>query len=300
MNEFWKEQIIEGLKKRYPERVILPETITGNNDTKKEGVIVRKPEAEVAPVIYLEDSIDRLIAGEELEAILDELVALIDQDVNLSAGNFFDFEKVKEKIFFRVINAGKNEELLKSVPYRKFLDLAVTFRVVCMVNDNVKGSTIINYRTLHQWGISEDELYEIAYNNTFSQPLNAVPISEIIKNKLCDSEADIPQDVDKLLPIYVFGHNSDSGAACILQKDLLRKLAQKHQKDLIVLPSSIHEIMVVAKERECPVSVFRDMIRGVNHSVAPVSDVLSDHVYLYNREKDELMDLCVQVGKLQS
>jgi len=109
MNEFWKEQIIEGLKKRYPERVILPETITGNNDTKKEGVIVRKPEAEVAPVIYLEDSIARLIEGEELETILDELTALIDEDVNLSAGNFFDFEKVKEKIFFRVVNAGKNE-----------------------------------------------------------------------------------------------------------------------------------------------------------------------------------------------
>ena len=74
-----------------------------------------------------------------------------------------------------------------------------------------------------------------------------------------------------------------NGAACILYENVLYDFAQKLGEDLYILPSSVHEVILLPKLSVFEKDELVNMVREVNTEGVAAEEVLSDHVYEYNR-----------------
>lgn len=85
--------------------------------------------------------------------------------------------------------------------------------------------------------------------------------------------------------LYVLTNSSRvNGAACILYDNLLKKFANDVHSDLYILPSSVHEVIIVPKKNAFDKSELADMVREVNEQGVSQDEILSDNVYEYNRK----------------
>ena len=96
--------------------------------------------------------------------------------------------------------------------------------------------------------------------------------------------------IEEEIPLFVMS-NGDymNGASVILYKDVLRDFAKYMEYDLYILPSSIHEVIILLDNEyaKAPEELAR-MVRETNRIVVDREEILSDHVYYYDREKDEI------------
>lgn len=88
--------------------------------------------------------------------------------------------------------------------------------------------------------------------------------------------------------LYVAGCSSDyCGASVILYDGFLKFIAERLGKNFYILPSSIHECIVVPKESKIEKEMLLDMVVEVNCFEVSRQDKLTDGVYYYDAKADE-------------
>lgn len=170
-----------------------------------------------------------------------------------------------ENIIFYLVNAKQNEKMLEQMPHRRFLDLAIVYKL--RVDEN--ATTIIHNRIAKLLDLSEEELYEIALKNTQE------------KMQSC---------VFMIGPNLLVMTNKDSflGAATMLYEGALQEVAENINSDLYVLPSSIHEIILYPADGSMTPEELAEMVRTINEENVDMQERLSNQVYKYSREKGQL------------
>ena len=78
------------------------------------------------------------------------------------------------------------------------------------------------------------------------------------------------------------------GAAEIFDRKTLRMTADKIGDGFIVLPSSVHETIVLPSMEEAEYTRLADMVREVNDTQVDAEERLSYHVYVYSRDEEVL------------
>ena len=102
------------------------------------------------------------------------------------------------------------------------------------------------------------------------------------KNHICERDY-MPMDM------YVLSNKTQSyGAGLLRNKTILAQIAGKIDNDLIIIPSSVHELIVMPYTSWFEVSEIEKIIREVNGEI-DTEDILSSHVYCYNRDKDDVV-----------
>ena len=59
--------------------------------------------------------------------------------------------------------------------------------------------------------------------------------------------------------------------------------------DLYILPSSVHEVILIPKTKDLSVKELNEMVCEINSSQVPTEDVLADCIYEYSRKKKAIM-----------
>ncbi len=273
-------------------------SILKNNSTRLEGVTVRREEECVAPTIYMNAYHKRFLCGESFENLLSEMHECIENGFDNVPENpeilEQDMEKLKKLIVFRLINREMNEELLQNVPYRKFQDLAVTYHIYVKVSPENAGSILINLEYMERLGLTEKELYRLAKANTPRHfPLEINPMGEMIKKLSQINDTEFPDELAELngYPMYIISNRTCfNGASCLLYPGIRRELADRLPDGFYILPSSIHELIVVPADRE-PDELLQ-MVGNVNMTQVPPEDILSNNIYRYYPEDDALKLIC--------
>lgn len=298
MNEY-RKMILDGLQERYPEYEFHVEKVLRNNGCKYEGLHVKLGEdVPCAPIIPCELYEEQLKMGKmTLDEVMDDISRQFETRVQFNIRNCADFAQIKDKLCLRVINYEKNLELLKDVPHRRFLDLAITYRITVVLSDCTEGSILVSNALLKAWGITENELLDVAYHNTFSRTgVRVRSMWEIVKGvaerepAMIDLFQAIPES-DKLM--YVADNGTFfGGGTSILMKEAFQQLAEKEGHDVYIIPSSIHELILVLKKEDIRWEYLRNMVKEINQSMVVEEEILSDHIYLYEKETDKIIDLC--------
>ena len=205
---------------------------------------------------------------------------------------FFDFEKVKDHIVYRIINRQKNEALLKEVPHVDYLDLAIVFCYIFTGGEFDNATILIRNNHMDIWDVGVSQLMECADENTRKlQGLTVRSVFDYLK-KIYGLKDIIPEDEADSLPLYVMSNNSGIfGAGCILYKGLLKSLSEKMESDFYVFPSSVHEVIILPDENRDAAEHFKDMVKEINYTELSLEDILSDSVYYYSRKDDDLVML---------
>lgn len=265
--------------------------IRKNNDVVLDGLTIRKENDSISPTIYLNYYYKSYLTGESLKQIVTEIMKLYNENseqMDIDTSFFSNYECIKQRIVFKIIHYEKNKILLDSIPHIKFLDLAIVFYYL-VNNDKLGNATILIYNAhLEIWGKGIYEIFQVAKENTqrlLEHKVNR--IEEILKEELEEKFWDEIEEGD--IPMYVLtNYTKLYGAACMLYPDILKNFSRTVGSDLYLLPSSVHEIIIVPKSNTTRVSELIEMVRDTNENHVEKEEILSYSVYEYSREKDRL------------
>lgn len=273
-----------------------------NNGVVLDGLIIRKGREMISPNIYLNSYFESYQMGKPLTVIMEEIVyqyRLFKDEQSIRLTDIWDFTAIKRDIVLRLVNYDRNRELLKTCPHKKYLDLAVTFRMVLDWDCMGIGSSLVTTDVFDHWGISLEDLYQLALKNTMREfPWRmdslATVITECMKRQLPEEKiAEMQEDFELLeeteneVSMYVLSNeNGMNGATCILYDGVLKNFAKAQDCNVYILPSSIHEVLLVPENVETDAATLEEMVADANHSAVGLIDLLSDHVYYYDRKRD--------------
>lgn len=257
---------------------------TKNNGVKKTGVSICRVGENVGAIYYISDFMNS-------NKSVDDIVVEIMHDYfsvnrNIKCANdvhrdLEDFDKSQIRLFPRLINKNSNAELLQTVPYKDFLDLAVIVAYEIKDADGVM-SVKIDQSILKYWDVTFDEVYDIALHNMQKcDKWNVCSMQDVLLNL---SGQIYLNDINMYVASIEGGVN---GARCLLNDAVINHLVKEFDGSFVVLPSSIHEVIILTNdESSFSLSDFDDLVHMVNVSDAIRSeDILSDHAYIYEAEK---------------
>lgn len=287
------ENVRKEVESRYDSNVsVTLNHVMKNNGTELDGITIMEKDKNIAPTIYINSFYDRYREGVSLKAVVSEIIRIYNQNknsININADYFENYENVRKTIVYKLVNYQKNKKLLEDVPYKRVLDLAVVFYCLIEQRKGVSATALIHNEHLRIWNVTEDEIYNDALKNTpVLLASSIVPMSKILSEIAGTAPVDNDEKVCEYTGediLYVLTNSSRvNGAACILYDNLLKKFANDVHSDLYILPSSVHEVIIVPKKNAFDKSELADMVREVNEQGVSQDEILSDNVYEYNRK----------------
>jgi len=277
-------------------------TIPKNNGRMMDGISIQCPGEPMAPTIYLNSYYEQYQNGKSIEDIISDIIKLLESNPNpvcIRPELFSQFSFVKDKIMFKVIHAASNELLLKDLPHIPILDLAVVFYLCLDRNAEGQMTALIHKEHQQMWSVTEQELMNLAKVNTpdaFPAEIKSMAhvLKEIAVEHLGDQYDEALMDLllheeDHPMPLYVLTNQTGlNGACCMLYPDILEQFAVQVNKSLIILPSSIHEVLITPDLLENAYDDFGEMVTFINQREVSPEDQLSNQVYRYNIDNRQL------------
>ena len=276
-----------------------------NNGLVLNGLTIQKTGVNIAPTIYLDSYYEDYRNGRTMQSIVNAVSAVYEQNKvenSFSVDMLTDFDAVKNKICFKLINAEKNQELLKDIPYVPFMDLAVVFYILIDQSVDGNATALVRNGMMQVWGNPDvDELYELAKMNT--QRLfrgHVASMMEVMSGIIAENDNVDPELVnaffsmdvyeDNFMPMFVATNTKKlNGAGVILYDGLLAKFAEKVGGDFFILPSSIHETILLPANGDMDAEYLIRMVKEVNATEVSPEEVLSDSVYKYIVDEDRVV-----------
>lgn len=270
-------------------------TAIKNNGVKYTGLLIRAEGDTISPTIYLEKFLADYEAGKiKLIDAAREIIKVYESskiEKPFKVSGITNFEECKGKIFYKLINAEMNKELLKTAPHKIVCeDLAIVFYIKVSIDKNGMSSALVNNDLMKIWGISDEELYEIAVVNTpnlFKERI--LDLQEMLASMMMHTEAQDVKSFDKNSMYVCTNVNKCNGAGVIFYKDFLKNISEKVGTDLYIIPSSIHEVIIVPVNDKIDSEMLKSMVPEVNETEVTVTEVLSNHLYLYKKTESTII-----------
>lgn len=184
-----------------------------------------------------------------------------------------DYEKVKERLFLKVMPYDPVNPKLKDVPYQLIEDILMTYHVLISGGTGRSISCIVTYEMLENFHVS----LEVFEKDAMASAMKLFPVllEDYIKEK--DSFFKILSN-DKY-------HN---GAATLFYPGIFQQIEKLGSGNFIILPSSIHEVYIVKDTKNKKFEEIDEMIKDCNQRYCESDEILSDHGYYYDREYGKL------------
>ncbi|MBE5883067.1 MAG: hypothetical protein E7291_01390 [Lachnospiraceae bacterium] len=295
MNEFAekvRKAMVEVLGDGYEVKL---QEVQKNNGVRLQGLLILTEKQNVSPTIYLKPFWEAYEGGVTLADLIKKILQIYREDTPgecVDMSFFRDFEKVKDRICYRLIDAGQNRELLEKIPHIPFLDLAICFYYAYEGNALGSGSILIYHTHRLLWQTDVTELMSLAQTNTERlfpwecQSMESV-LKEIMEQEQqegCVPEEEERQQLHEEIPMHILSNRQRVyGAACILYHGVLKELAEKSGANLYILPSSVHEVILLPDHHTEDTQQLKNMIYEVNRTQLEPEEVLSDSLYYFDR-----------------
>lgn len=276
-----------------PGTSITKETVRKNNNVFLDAFIIRIPGSVSAPVIYLEELYERYKNGTPIDKIAHFITAKVYAEIPVSTElirNAHSLDAMRERIAFRLISKKQNEALLSDVPWIPYLDLAIIFFLHLDCQGDTQLTAVIQNHQAKLWNLSPTDLYELAKTNTPRlYPYRFERMERLLLGFGEAKSQQFPYTHD-LPTIFILSNQIGiHGASCILYENIIKDLAERMESDFIILPSSIHEVLILMDDHTHPYETYRSIVQHVNAEEVAAEDILSDELYLYRRGSSGLI-----------
>lgn len=243
-----------------------------------------------ALMFYVEGLYEEFKKGESIEAIAKQLaqsyVKYYSNNKLLPDLNRMIFDE--EKLYsFMVLEKKRNSQYLKDVPFKDLGNGLVAAGVIVYSDDEGTYSAIINYSLLNKFGISEDEFFDIAMRDAEK---NMPAVLRTLDYPLIENSDNLLQHSSALLheKKYVLTNIIQRyGAAALFYRGMKERIAEKLGESYYILPSSLHEVIILPYDESIDPCILCKMVKEVNLNIDK-RDILCDNVFLYNIETKEM------------
>lgn len=268
------------------------QTVDKNNDQKRRGIVIRSAGSKVSPVFYLDLMYEKYLDGMTLDQIVEAIWQFYSEDENIrkiDINDFLDWKRVKSRLFLRVISTDMNKVSLETAIHKDILDLsAVVYVKMDLPSGDGAAYVIARKDHLAIWQQSEETVYETALHNTRQENISFVSITNEISGMLSEEERELLFD-DNLMamesPLFVLTNEAKLfGAVYMLLPEVMDQIVDEKGDDIYILPSSIHEILILKSSELNDLPRLQHMVQDINEMQVPMEQRLSNHVYRYSKE----------------
>lgn len=259
-----------------------------NNSVVHKGISIKENTNQIAPTIYMDEYYTDYCDGRDISEIIHDILRVYSANrlgPEVDTEKFTDFEWVKDRIFFKVINAEKNRGLLQQVPCSLYLDLAMVYGVYMGDYKGSFSSILIKKEHMKLWQVDSQEIRELAVKNTPGLlPSGIWTMSDLLMDMGAPADCG-----DFGIPMYILSNkNRVNGAGAMLYEGVLRRFAEDIDSDLYVLPSSVHELILVPQGEIRDPMELKELIAEVNDTQVAGEEILSYSLYEYRRDRDRV------------
>lgn len=225
------------------------------------------------PNVYFDELYEVFSECGDMDHILQEVAEMIiaftgTQD--FSSDGSAQMEGYRNYVVQMLINTEMNRELLENVPHREFFDLSLIYRLAIPDGDGSGYSTaLVTNDLLEELGITAGELDELAEAN---------------------SRRALPTQLFRMGPDITMMTTEAKmyGAINLLRMDEIAMIAEKMKSNLYLLPSSVHDLMIIREKTFNNKDSLFAMLREGNRKCNKADENLSDNIYYYDRTENSL------------
>ena len=260
--------------------------IVKNNGVALTGACLSRPGGEDdsprKQIVYLDQIYQAMAENPDIPAVTSRLLEVLEAPLpgELAGVSVEEWEDVKDRVILRLIGLERNRERLEKLVHREFLDMAITCCLLFTGSGIGQAVTEISEAIREGWGVSEEEIFSAAMENT------ARLLPDTLRT--LREAAQIPDD-DVSENIFVLSNSTlFLGAAALLYTGALKELSERFDSDLFILPTSIHELIVLSADG-MTADFLRKAVESVNAADVPPEEVLTDSVYRYVKETGDIV-----------
>jgi hypothetical protein len=276
-----------------------------NNGVYYTGLQITENAVNISPVIYIDRYYELYEkGGETIESTAAFVMDTYNRErsggiMQADIRKFLSYDSVRENVVYKLINTEKNRELLEDIPHMEFMDLSIVFQCIISLEETGVASILIHNVHMKLWGVAAEDLYAAAKENTGRLlPYEIKSMAEVLyeirepENPGQAGHDGYGAGSADSVPMYVLSNrNRVEGAACMLYPGLIRGFAEKAGNSLYIIPSSVHELLLIPTENTEEYAEIRSMIREINDTQVSEEEILSYSLYYYDREEGKIIML---------
>lgn len=298
-----KANILDYLPQEYQDVEACINKVNKNNGLELTAISLRGKD-NIYPNIYLEPYFEQYQNGMTLEDSLKSISSVYQREMKrmpIFPIEEFTYDNIRDKLYVTLVNAEKNEKMLADMPHKNYEDLAAVYRIQVTISPNDRGSIAVNNSHLKMFGVDVETLHEQAMTNMRQiLPYSFQNMNEIIAEMMGGLPEEFMVQEAEVSPMWVLSNTEKiQGAAYILDDTVLKDISEKLNSNLIILPSSIHESIILREDETMDLDYIKDMVAEINATQVEPEEVLSDSIYRYDAKEQTLSkveDTCQTQG----
>ena len=208
----------------------------------------------------------------------------------INAVGITDYKKAERFLYIDIVSYETNEEMLENIPFKQVLDMAIYCRLLMRQDANGIMSIVVNNMMLKTFSVSNEQLFSDALcNSTKIRPSELCSMYSALEEFMNEFPGGLMDNMpfyDDLLPMYVLSNKEHlNGAATLFYPGTMQLVASEFGGSYYILPSSIHEVMLIPGDGDMDVEFLLSMVTSINKDGLLPEDKLTDSVYYYDAEK---------------
>lgn len=250
------------------------------------GISFRNGDSPVEGNLNMKQAYEAHENGRSFESILQETEQAIMQQMDrmpeFNLGAMTNYPAMRPKLMTELIPQKGNEERLADVPHEKIEDLALIYRVDLGESSGGRMSTVVTNQMMKEFGVSQDQLHRDAIENAaILHPASLRSMQEVMASMM-GMEPE-PPSPDEPVMLVATTEGAFMGASVIQYPGFMDMAAEKIGGDFFVLPSSIHEVLLLPDDGKADYHELSAMVQTINETQVAPAERLSDNVYHYDK-----------------
>ena len=276
-----QDRELEGISMRF-DTINAPDGMTDR-------LIVSVDDSKMSMAFRLQEIFRDVNGGESIDHAVFKMVNTIEDNIEIVKTKesevksiVSDYEKVKDHTFLRLVPG--NSPILGETPHKMIEDMAlvVNIHLVNFSDENGRSCVVVTRPLMEMYGIDEAQLFADAEKNSLAEePIAFTPLADMIKS-LIESE-EVPSPEEAGIVTYIATNKSGfHGAAVAAYPGFAEKAAEAIGGSFYMLPSSVHEFILIKDDGKPNAKDLNKMVRNVNETVLEPRDYLSSQCYHYD------------------
>ena len=300
--ENFKEQFVADVKDRLAEQgadVKVSVNEVNKLNESYEAITVTPEGSNIGVNMSLEKFYDAVQDGTPYDSVVDKAVDVINNGIDkrpeIDVESLTDYSQMKEKLAMEVVSAEANKDMLQNVPHQNMEDMAVVYRFVLNSDEDGRASILVTNQILDHMGVTPEQLHADAMENAPQiKPAEIKGMSEVMAEMMGYDQAAMmgivpvaPEDEQMFVATVP---DKVHGAGVLAYQDFMDQAAERVGGDFFILPSSIHEVLIVPDNGKMDLKELENMVKEVNETQVAPADKLTDSVYHYD-SKEKIFEL---------
>ena len=306
-----QENILNFLPEKYSEAEVSLSRQVKQNDIEQTGLAVRLPDENGCPIIYLDSFYEAYRNGQSLDGIMETIAkvrsdAIPSRALGIDVAFFSDYQNVRSKLTMCAYDTEKNQRRLEEVVHHSFGDYSCAYSIILRQDRESQMRVMVTPSMMEMWGITKRQLHEDAIMADISRGLVFTTIMDMMSslgadhpNLLEGENAHMTKEQEDYPLFCLTSKTVQNGAGLILNPVVQEQIASFFDGNYFVLPSSVHEILVIPDNGTYSARELEDMVKSINETVVDPKDVLSDKVAYYDRSERKLVNAAEHEKNMQ-